>query len=91
MTEARSNFTATLLPDWKGQRGGRLDWPVWRVCQRTGLELYDPELGNLEFDREHSTCPRRPHLRTLLQNGTVLVVGGKNGEATMENELVTAE
>ena len=89
MTEARSNFTATLLPDGKVLVAGGTIGPFGGLSANSA-ELYDPGSGTWSSTGSMHGA-RDGHTATLLQNGTVLVAGGNNGEAAMENELATAE
>jgi len=70
MTQARSNHTATLLPDGRvlvagGHGGDRL----------ASAELYDPATGTWTATGD-LTEPYLGHTATLLSDGTVLVAGG---------------
>jgi WD40 repeat protein len=70
MTHARSNHTATLLPDGRvlvagGHSGTRL----------ASAELYDPVSATWTAAAD-MTEPYLGHTATLLPNGTVLVAGG---------------
>ena len=74
MSKARSEHTATLLPNGKVLVAGGVNdvSPYWL----NSAELYDPATGNwttaLTF-----TSGRRNHTATLLPNGKVLVAGGE--------------
>jgi len=87
LDEARSDHTATLLPDGRvlivggGRRRGKL----------ASAETWDPASG--EFSPTGSLAEGREwHTATLLPDGRVLVVGG-SGEVTdgMDNFLTSAE
>ncbi len=81
---ARSQHTATLLPNGKVLVAGGLDSSSNSLAS---AELYDPasgtwmETGNLAFARSQ-------HTATLLPNGKVLVAGGLDSSS---NSLASAE
>ena len=70
---ARSDFTATLLPNGKVLVVGGYT-PVPQTILNSA-ELYDPSTGTWSFTGSLN-APRLAHSATLLQNGKVLVAGG---------------
>lgn len=81
MTSARSKHTSTLLLNGKVLiTGGRRN-----VYDGTGLEtaeLYDPDAGEFTAIDDMTDGPRWNHQATLLDDGTVLITGGDNGEGS---------
>ncbi len=74
MTTARSEYTATLLPDRKVLiAGGVRPWSD----NATSAELYDPVAGTFTPTGSMTTA-RSGHTATLLADGKVLVAGGFN-------------
>jgi hypothetical protein len=88
MTEARLGQTATLLPDGRVLvAGGRIGPNGDRSAN--SAELYDPASGTWSpTGRMHGA--RDGHTATLLQNGSVLVAGGSDGDSS-QDALSTAE
>ena len=77
MTAARSNHTATLLPDGRVLIAGGAWLGLWRVrrVRPANAELYDPSTGTFSATA-NMTTPRSDHIATLLPDGRVLIVGG---------------
>ena len=79
MTAARTNHTATLMPD-----GTVL------IAGGTGLataEIYDPSTGKFTATKGSMSVARALHTATLLGNGKVLIVGGLDSAALATAEL----
>ncbi|MGI9168209.1 MAG: kelch repeat-containing protein [Pyrinomonadaceae bacterium] len=70
---ARSDFTATLLPNGKVLVVGGYSPAPQTILN--SAELYDPSTGTWSFTGSLN-APRLAHSATLLQNGKVLVAGG---------------
>jgi hypothetical protein len=80
MTVARSNHTATLLPNGKVLiAGGSTDTII-----TSSAELYDPNAGTFAATGS-MTVGRSTHTATLLLNGRVLVVGGDGSANAIES------
>src|SRR5215831_18025569 len=73
MGTARSQYTATLLPNGKVLVAGG-----YNGSYLSSAELYDPGTGTWTATGSMGTA-RRGHTATLLPNGKVLVAGGFNG------------
>jgi len=80
----RAQFhTATLLPNGKvliagGQIGGTQNLNFPQTMTMTAPEVYDP-VANTWSSAGVMITPRAMHGAALLQNGTVIVVGGTDG------------
>jgi Putative Ig domain/Galactose oxidase, central domain len=82
---ARNFPTATLLPGGTVLvAGGANDQGPAAVAQ---AEIYNPASGTFTTATAHLIDPRTNHTATLLNDGTVLLVGGQN----FANYLATAE
>ncbi len=75
MAVARSNHTATLLPNGKVLVAGGID----NTTPLASAELYDPASSTWSRTADMAT-PRHSHTATLLTNGKVLVAGGYSNE-----------
>src|SRR5256885_5756715 len=78
MVSPRSSHTSTLLADGRvlltgGDQG--TGFPVSKSA-----EIYDPATGQFTQVAHVMTIPRDKHTATLLQDGRVLIVGGKNAD-----------
>ena len=82
---ARSDHSASLLPNGKVLvAAGQIDG-TFPVASLNGAELYDPATGIWSLTANLNT-PRRGQTATLLANGKVLVAGGDN-----QGQLASAE
>lgn len=80
MSNARSQFTMTLLDDGKVLVTGGNN----STGALSGAEIYDPSTGTFSATR-NMLHPRFVHTATLLPNGTVLITGGfNNAEGFMQ-------
>ena len=79
MTIARSEHTATLLPNGKVLiAGGRPAFKVDTISSSFPFaELYDPSLGTFTATGD-MTLARSDHTATLLPDGRILIVGGSS-------------
>jgi N-acetylneuraminic acid mutarotase len=75
----RYYYTATLLPNGKVLAVGGYQAGVSPPRMLMSAELYDP-VTNTWAAASAMTYPREGHTATLLQDGTVLVVGGSTPE-----------
>ncbi|MET0502941.1 MAG: kelch repeat-containing protein [Candidatus Binatia bacterium] len=88
LSVARSNHTATLLPNGKVLVAGGEIYGVFPSLSLNSAELYDPATGtwsvtaNLNF-------PRRGHTATVLSDRRVLIAGGDNQGTLASAELYT--
>ena len=82
MATARANHTATLLPNGKVLVAGGMNAYVprirWGSCTNAA-ELYDPASSSWSSAGSMAVV-QCGHTATLLQNGKVLIVGGKDAE-----------
>jgi hypothetical protein len=83
MSSARSDHTATLLPDGTVLVTGGLDVSTLLAS----AELFNPATGTFASSKGSMGTARAGHTATLLNDGTVLVIGGINGSSA----LATAE
>jgi len=83
MTSARSDHTATLLPDGKVLLTGGYTGSVFSNT----AELYDPATGTFTATGANMNSARAQHTATLLPDGNVLIAGGSNGSALTSAEL----
>jgi hypothetical protein len=89
MISARRSHTATLLNNGMVLiAGGIGSNTIGGIL--AGAELYDPDTGSF-FRTGDMTVPRYYHTATLLQNGTVLIVGGSDTTKPPSYALATAE
>lgn len=87
MQSLRTNHTATLLPDGKVLlAGGQIDNNNGNGSDTA--ELYDPATQTFTAVAARMTSPRGGHAAVLLNDGTVLLMGGFNNSSTA---LKTAE
>jgi hypothetical protein len=77
--EARSQHTATLLPDGRVLVVGGSWWDGVAFVTRATAELWDPATGRFSPAGTLSQG-RYDHTATLLPDGRVLVVGGSVGD-----------
>jgi hypothetical protein len=79
MIAARSNHTATLLPDGRVLIAGGVAvdyvYGVSDASDWASTELYDPSTGTFAA-AANMTTPRSDHVATLLPDGRVLIFGG---------------
>src|SRR4030095_5318026 len=78
MTSARAFHTSTLLPDGRvlitgGNQGH--DLPLLKTA-----EIYDPATAQFTHVAHLMTIARQQHTATLLNDGRVLIVGGKQAD-----------
>jgi N-acetylneuraminic acid mutarotase len=83
MSIERMNHTATLLPNGKVLVVGGSIYDG-NICTGSTAELFDPATGKWSETGELNTA-RAGHTATLLANGKVLVIGGKNSIATTDS------
>jgi hypothetical protein len=91
MLVAREGQSATLLKDGRVLvAGGDGDDPTGRdpFVVNSSAELYDPAAGTFSITGSMTT-PRSGHTATLLNDGRVLITGGRSGVA--EQDLDSAE
>ena len=89
MSRPRSGHTATLLNTGKVVIAGGNDPTVFPGASLATAELYDPASGTFSSTASMSGA-RQEHTATLLNDGTVLIIGGIS--TLMPNvELTTAE
>lgn len=86
LTEARTRYAATLLPDGRVLvvGGSTVDEPIARSAER-----FDPDTGIWSSTSSMGDA-RSDHTATLLPNGTVLVAGGF-GMGSTYSDLASAE
>jgi N-acetylneuraminic acid mutarotase len=95
MDEARDGHTATLLPDGNLLVAGGYNWNIrfsnYNLPLYVGsAELYDPAAGTW-MAVANLVSARYGHTATLLQDGSVLLVGGEGPEGTLASaELYVA-
>ncbi len=77
MTSGRAAHTGTLLPNGKVLIAGGYS-PTGFSPSSATAELFDPSTGAFKPTGSMST-PRGGHTATLLPDGRVLIVGGRNG------------
>jgi hypothetical protein len=87
MTTARSQHTATLLPNGKVLIAGGMKFADSGLPPRPGTaqssaELYDPSKGTFAATGSMTT-PRAGHTATLLPDGKVLIAGGSAGTGSL--------
>ena len=79
MTIARSQHTATLLPNGKVLIAGGVQSSSNGTRVLASTELYDPTSGRFT-PAANMTATRRLHTATLLPDGRVLIAGGYGGD-----------
>ncbi len=90
MSTDRFAARATLLPDGKVLiTGGSL--PVPTLATQASAEIYDPSTGIFSPTTGPMNAAREFHTATLLQDGTVLIVGGYDNNNANSPVLNTAE
>ncbi|XXX81196.1 kelch repeat-containing protein [Sorangium sp. So ce134] len=77
MGQVRAGHTATLLQDGRVLVAGGLEDVEGRPGSLDHAELFDPASGTWTFVSPMNTARHR-HTATLLENGKVLVAGGRN-------------
>jgi N-acetylneuraminic acid mutarotase len=90
MNTPRFFHTATLLPDGRVLIAGgqQINFAAGTSVSLNSAEIYDPASGNWSTTADLNGT-RFFHAATLLQNGKVLVVGGRDG--TNNDPLLSAE
>ena len=83
LTTERMNHTATLLPNGKVLVAGGSIYDG-NICTVSTAELYDATTGKWTETGEMITA-RAGHPATLLPDGKVLAIGGKNSLATVDS------
>lgn len=84
MSNERSKHTATLLPTGKVIVVGGLITAAQTQQALSSAELYDPTTG-LWTATGTLSGPRFDHTATLLPNGRLLVVGGRNNQTVLDS------
>lgn len=84
MTVPREAHTATLLRNGKVliAGGGRGGMPGGYIAYDTA-EIFDPTLGTFSALAAHMVSDRVGHVAALLNDGRVLIAGGKSGKILM--------
>ncbi|MBV7335818.1 hypothetical protein KFU94_47780 [Chloroflexi bacterium TSY] len=77
MSVSRAQHTATTLNDGRVLVAGGIDSPVYASVTYDSAELFDPATGNWTTTGS-MTATRSEHTATLLNDGRVLVVGGRS-------------
>jgi N-acetylneuraminic acid mutarotase len=86
LNTARTDHTATLLPNGKVLVAGGYIYGSWPPISLNSAELYDPATGTWSVTANRN-IPRRAHTAILLTNGNVLAAGGDNQGAIQSAEL----
>lgn len=88
--ESRSNHTATLLKDGKILVVGGFTVSSGAFRDLKSAVLYDPESGQASGVGDLTTA-RTDHTATLLEDGHVLVAGGRTNDSGTVKSLASAE
>ena len=86
MNNSRTNPSATLLTDGKVLIIGGYEGDSETGTPLATAEIYDPKTGTFALTGS-LTIGRRNHTATLLNDGTVLVAGGYNGDYLNSPEI----
>ncbi|HET7511581.1 MAG TPA: kelch repeat-containing protein, partial [Chthoniobacterales bacterium] len=78
MVVARSSHTSTLLNDGRVLITGGDNGPGTKLIKTA--ELYDPATGQFTLTTKQMSIARSKHTASLLPDGRVLIVGGKNAD-----------
>jgi hypothetical protein len=79
LAQARAEHTANLLPDGRVIVVGGVSMDSGSPAALTSIESYDPNTRSFTLAGELLT-PRADHIASILQDGTLLIAGGKGGD-----------
>jgi Bacterial Ig-like domain (group 2)/Galactose oxidase, central domain/IPT/TIG domain len=82
MNEGRYNATATMLNDGQVLIAGGNYYPPGGGVTASDSEIYDPPTQTFTVTAGTMVTPRENHTATLLNDGTVLIVGGDSEDGT---------
>jgi len=91
MKTPRYGHTATRLNNGKVLIAGGYTLGGSQVPLVNAAELYDPATGNFAYTAGSMTRARHGHTATLLNNGKVLIAGGKDNTIDPTFQLASAE